>query len=474
MVSFEELGIEKSIVKALKETGIEQPFPIQESIIPLILKGEDVIGRLNTGTGKTAAFVLPMLSKLNPKNFLQGLILVPTRELAIQITSTINQLVKYSNLRSVAIYGGQNFQMQRKILNKGVNIVVATPGRLLDHMNQGTITLSKINFLVLDEADRMLDMGFIDDIKDILSYIDSKKQICLFSATMPDSIMQLAKEQMKNPKQISIEKTISQANINQSYLMLYEKDKFQQLVSTLKPISNNGNSHIIVFTATKQRARDLTYKLRNDDFFVDSIHGDLNQRQRESTLARFRNKKFNILIATDVASRGLDITTVSHIINYDIPDDAETYFHRIGRTARAGANGTALSFVSQHDMFTLRKIQNIAANSLKNLNTEYGIEVDFKFNSAPRPNRFRSNYGRRGYSQSRVPGEQRSRNNYDNSGSSRYSSRNNYDNSGSSRYSSRNNYDNSGSSSSSGYPSRRLSGITRPLGRKNNYNRDSN
>jgi ATP-dependent RNA helicase DeaD len=460
LVSFEELGIEKSIVKALKETGIEQPFPIQESIIPLILKGEDVIGRSNTGTGKTAAFVLPMLSKLNPKNFLQGLILVPTRELAIQITSTINELVKYSNLRSVAIYGGQNFQMQRKILNKGVNIVVATPGRLLDHMNQGTITLSKINFLVLDEADRMLDMGFIDDIKDILSYIDSKKQICLFSATMPDSIMQLAKEQMKNPKQISIEKTISQANINQSYLMLYEKDKFQQLVSTLKPISSNGNSHIIVFTATKQRARDLTYKLRNDDFFVDSIHGDLNQRQRESTLARFRNKKFNILIATDVASRGLDITTVSHIINYDIPDDAETYFHRIGRTARAGANGTALSFVSQHDMFTLRKIQNIAANSLKNLNTEYGIEVDFKFNSAPRPNRFRSNYGRRGYSQNRVPGEQRSRNNYDNSGGSRYSSRNNYDN--------------SGSSSSSGYPSRRLSGITRPLGRKNNYNRDSN
>jgi ATP-dependent RNA helicase DeaD len=386
--------------------------------------------------------------------------LVPTRELAIQITSTINELVKYSNLRSVAIYGGQNFQMQRKILNKGVNIVVATPGRLLDHMNQGTITLSKINFLVLDEADRMLDMGFIDDIKDILSYIDSKKQICLFSATMPDSIMQLAKEQMKNPKQISIEKTISQANINQSYLMLYEKDKFQQLVSTLKPISSNGNSHIIVFTATKQRARDLTYKLRNDDFYVDSIHGDLNQRQRENTLARFRNKKFNILIATDVASRGLDITTVSHIINYDIPDDAETYFHRIGRTARAGANGTALSFVSQHDMYTLRKIQNIAANSLKNLNTEYGIEVDFKFNSAPRPNRFRSNYGRRGYSQNRVPGEQRSRNNYDNSGGSRYSSRNNYDN--------------SGSSSSNGYPSRRLSGITRPLGRKNNYNRDSN
>ncbi len=477
MVSFEELGIEKSIVKALTETGIEQPFPIQESIIPLILKGEDVIGRSNTGTGKTAAFVLPMLSKLNPNNFLQALILVPTRELAVQITSTINQLVKYSNLRSVAIYGGQNYQMQKKILNKGVNIVVATPGRLLDHMNQRTINLSKINFLVLDEADRMLDMGFIDDIKEILSNIDSKKQICLFSATMPDSIVQLAKEHMKNPKQISIEKTISQANINQSYLLLNEKDKFKQLVNTLKPISKKDESHIIVFTATKQRARDLTYKLRDDDFYAESIHGDLNQRQRETTLSKFRNKRFNILIATDVASRGLDITSVSHIINYDIPDDAETYFHRIGRTARAGANGIALSFVSQHDMFTLRKIQNIAKNSLKNLNTEYGIEVDFDLNSAPRPNRFRSNYGRssgggygggrsrgssygrssggggyggggygggddgddrRGYGRNKITAEQRSRNNYD---------------------------------GNSKYQSRRLDGLTKPLGRRNNYSR---
>jgi ATP-dependent RNA helicase DeaD len=464
LVSFEELGIEKSIVKALKETGIEQPFPIQESIIPLILKGEDVIGRSNTGTGKTAAFVLPMLSKLNPKNFLQALILVPTRELAVQITSTINQLVKYSSLKSVAIYGGQNIQMQKKILNRGVNIVVATPGRLLDHMNQGTINLSKISFLVLDEADRMLDMGFIDDIKEILSYIDNKKQICLFSATMPESIVQLAKEQMNSPKQISIEKTISQENINQSYLLLNERDKFKQLVSTLKPISSEKDSHVIVFTATKQRARDLTYKLRDDDFFVESIHGDLNQRQRESTLSRFRSKRFNILIATDVASRGLDIATVSHIINYDIPDDAETYFHRIGRTARAGANGIALSFVSQHDMFTLRKIQNIAKNSLKNLNTEYGIEVDFNVNSPARPNRFRSNYGRgrssyggggyggggyggrndgdggsrrrSSYGRSKIPAEQTARNNYD---SNKYQSR--------------------------------LNGITKPLGRRNNYNR---
>ncbi len=502
MVSFEELGIEKSIVKALTETGIEQPFPIQESIIPLILKGEDVIGRSNTGTGKTAAFVLPMLSKLNPNNFLQALILVPTRELAVQITSTISQLVKYSNLRSVAIYGGQNYQMQKKILNKGVNIVVATPGRLLDHMNQGTINLSKINFLVLDEADRMLDMGFIDDIKEILSNIDNKKQICLFSATMPDSIVQLAKEHMKNPKQISIEKTISQANINQSYLLLNEKDKFKQLVNTLKPISNKDESHIIVFTATKQRARDLTYKLRDDDFYVESIHGDLNQRQRESTLSRFRNKRFNILIATDVASRGLDITSVSHIINYDIPDDAETYFHRIGRTARAGANGTALSFVSQHDMFTLRKIQNIAKNSLKNLNTEYGIEVDFNLNSAPRPNRFRSNYGRGGGGYGGSSGGRsysRGGGGYGGYGGGGYGSRRNYGSDGRSSGSggggygrsggdsgssdgydkrgygrsripaeqrSRNNYDNNGK-----YQSRRLDGLTKPLGRRNNYSR---
>jgi ATP-dependent RNA helicase DeaD len=465
--TFEELGIEKFIVKALKENGIEQPFPIQESIIPLILKGEDVIGRSNTGTGKTAAFVAPLLSKINPQNHLQGLILAPTRELAIQITDTINQFVKYSSIRATSIYGGQNFQVQKKILSRGVNIVVATPGRLLDHISHGTISLNKINFVVLDEADRMLDMGFIEDIKDILSYISNDKQICLFSATMPDSIIQLAKEYMKNPKQINIEKTISQTNINQSYLLLYDKDKYKQLVNTLKPISQNKDTHVIVFAATKQRTRDLAFKLRNENFFVDSIHGDLNQRQRENTLARFRNKKFNILIATDVASRGLDITTVSHIINYDLPDDVETYFHRIGRTARAGAQGTSLSFVSQNDMFTLRKIQNITQNSLKNLNTELGIEVDFKDSigsGGPRNNRYRSSYQKRDYGRNRFSGGggYRSRGSDSRYGGGGSDSR--YGGGGSdSRY--------GGGGSDSRYNSR-LNGITKPLGRRNSYNKE--
>ena len=471
MSTFEELGIEKFIVKALKENGIEQPFPIQESIIPLILKGEDVIGRSNTGTGKTAAFVAPLLSKINPQNHLQGLILAPTRELAIQITDTINQFVKYSSIRATSIYGGQNFQVQKKILSRGVNIVVATPGRLLDHISHGTISLNKINFVVLDEADRMLDMGFIEDIKDILSYISNDKQICLFSATMPDSIIQLAKEYMKNPKQINIEKTISQTNINQSYLLLYDKDKYKQLVNTLKPISQNKDTHVIVFAATKQRTRDLAFKLRNENFFVDSIHGDLNQRQRENTLARFRNKKFNILIATDVASRGLDITTVSHIINYDLPDDVETYFHRIGRTARAGAQGTSLSFVSQNDMFTLRKIQNITQNSLKNLNTELGIEVDFKDSigsGGPRNNRYKSSYQKRDYGRNRFSGGggYRSRGSDSRYGGSdsRYGGSDSRYGGGDSRYG-------GGGGSDSRYNSR-LNGITKPLGRRNSYNKE--
>ncbi|HEY6536360.1 MAG TPA: DEAD/DEAH box helicase [Candidatus Nitrosocosmicus sp.] len=491
MITFEELGIEDFIIRALKENGIEQPFPIQESIIPLILKGEDVIGRSNTGTGKTAAFVLPLLSKIDPKNYLQGLILAPTRELAVQITDTINQFVKYCPIRATAIYGGQNFQIQKKILSRGVNIVVATPGRLLDHISHGTISLNKINFVVLDEADRMLDMGFVEDIKDILSYIKSDKQICLFSATMPDSIIQLAKEYMKNPKQINIEKTISQTNINQSYLLLYDKDKFKQLVNTLKPISTNKDTHVIVFAATKQRCRELTFKLKDENFYVESIHGDLNQRQRENTLSRFRNKKFNILIATDVASRGLDITTVSHIINYDLPDDVETYFHRIGRTARAGAQGTSLSFVSQSDMFTLRKIQNITKNSLKNLNTELGIEVDFKdIAGSPRNNRYRSNQrrdygggggGRDNYGRNRFQsgGEYRPRNrSYNDRGSSGgggggygssgggggYGHRRDRDNDG---------YDGYGYGRNGGRDNRyhaNLKGITKPLGRKDNTN----
>jgi len=468
--TFEELGIEKSIVKALKENGIEQPFPIQESIIPLILKGEDVIGRSNTGTGKTAAFVAPLLSKIDPKNYLQGLILAPTRELAIQITDTINQFVKYSPIKATSIYGGQNFQVQKKILSRGVNIVVATPGRLLDHISHGTILLNKINFVVLDEADRMLDMGFIEDIKDILSYIKAEKQICLFSATMPESILRLSKEYMKNPKQVNIEKTISQENINQSYLLIYEKDKFKQLVNTLKPISTNKDTHVIVFAATKQRTRDLSFKLRNENFFVDTIHGDLNQRQRENTLSRFRNKKFNILIATDVASRGLDITTVSHIINYDLPDDVETYFHRIGRTARAGAQGTSLTFVSQNDMYILRKIQNITQNSLKNLNADLGIEVDFNDSTGgagPRNNRFRSSYQRREYGQNRYSEEYRPRNNYGSGGGGGGGGYGNRE------YRPRNNYGSGGG----GYDKEdryqsRLKGITKPLGRRNNYDKE--
>jgi ATP-dependent RNA helicase DeaD len=391
--------------------------------------------------------------------------LAPTRELAIQITDTINQFVKYISIKATAIYGGQNFQIQKKILSRGVNIVVATPGRLLDHISHGTISLNKINFVVLDEADRMLDMGFVEDIKDILSYINTDRQICLFSATMPDSIIQLAKEYMKDPKQINIEKTISQTNINQSYLLIYEKDKFKQLINTLKPISTNKETHVIVFTATKQRARDLALKLKNENFYVESIHGDLNQRQRENTLSRFRNKKFNILIATDVAARGLDITTVSHIINYDLPDDVETYFHRIGRTARAGAQGTSLSFVSQNDMFTLRKIQNITKNSLKNLNAELGIEVDFNHLTTTSANMSRSGRFRSGYQKREYGGGNRSR--YF-SGRD-YKSRNSGYGYGRNRDRDRDSADGYGGyeDNDNRYHSR-LKGITKPLGRRNN------
>jgi ATP-dependent RNA helicase DeaD len=276
---------------------------------------------------------------------------------------------------------------------------------------------------------------------------------------MPDSIIQLAKEYMKNPKQINIEKTISQTNINQSYLLIHEKDKFKQLLNTLKPISTNKDTHVIVFTATKQRARDLAFKLKNENFYVESIHGDLNQRQRENTLSRFRNKKFNILIATDVAARGLDITTVSHIINYDLPDDVETYFHRIGRTARAGAQGTSLSFVSQNDMFTLRKIQNITKNSLKSLNAELGIEVDFNYNSAPNTsrNRFRSGYQKREYGsggRGRFSGGRDFRPR--NSGGYGYGRDRNRDNNGYGSDDNENRYHS------------RLNGITKPLGRRSN------
>src|ERR671922_588668 len=371
--TFQELGIDVDTTKALKESGYEDPFPIQQEAIPLMLKGIDVIGQAHTGTGKTAAFALPILTKIKRRGPIQALILVPTRELAVQVTVEINKFAKYTGIRTVSIYGGQSIGIQHDQLRKGVQILVATPGRLIDHIKQGSIDLENVKFVVLDEADRMLDMGFIDDIKFILFYVNEERQTCLFSATMPPEILRLAQEYMKDREEIRLnEEEFSLDSIDQSYLMVYEKEKFKHLCDFIR---TRDKKQTIVFAATKQRAHRLASELKREGFKAITIHGDLSQRQRDNAMYRFKKGEDDILVATDIAARGIDVPAVGHVINYDIPEDPLIYFHRIGRTARAGSTGKAISLVSQDRINDFERILSKTEQPIRKLNEEMGIVV---------------------------------------------------------------------------------------------------
>src|SRR3989454_6578391 len=371
--TFEELGLSAQLLKALSENGFEAPFPIQEAAIPLVLEGKDVVGQAHTGTGKTAAFGLPILQKIKPDGPVQALILAPTRELAVQVATEINRFARYIGTKAVAIYGGQSINMQLDRLRHGVQIVVATPGRLIDHIKQGSIQLDDVGFVVLDEADRMLDMGFIDDIKFILFYVSEDRQTCLFSATMPPEILRLAQDYMKEPQEIRLnEEELSLDTIDQSYLIVHEKEKFKHLCHFIK---NRDQKQTIVFAATKQRTQRLAAELKQEGFKAITIHGDLSQKQRDIAMYRFKRGNEDILVATDLAARGIDVPAVGHVINYDIPEDPLIYFHRIGRTARAGATGKAISLVSQDRIDNFGRILRQTEQPVHKLNEEMGIEV---------------------------------------------------------------------------------------------------
>ena len=371
--TFQELGMSAEILKALKENKFDTPFPIQEAAIPLILKGMDVIGQAHTGTGKTAAFSLPILSKIKRNGPIQVLILVPTRELAVQVTNEISKFVRYTGIRSVSIYGGQSIGLQHDLLSRGAQIVVATPGRLIDHLKRGSIQLDDVRFVVLDEADRMLDMGFVEDIKFILFYVSEDRQTCLFSATMPPEILRLAQDYMKEPKEIRLnEEELSLNTIDQSYLIVHEGEKFKHLCNFIK---NRDKKQTIVFAATKQRTQRLANELKQEGFRAITIHGDLSQKQRDIAMYRFKRGNEDILVATDIAARGIDVPAVGHVINYDIPEDPLIYFHRIGRTARAGATGKAISLVSQDRIDNFGRILRQTELPVHKLNEEMGIEI---------------------------------------------------------------------------------------------------
>jgi ATP-dependent RNA helicase DeaD len=366
MKKFEELPIMGEILRGLSECGFREMFPIQVAVIGPLLEGRDVIGQAKTGTGKTAAFGVPMVQMINRSgNDVQGLILVPTRELAQQVASDLNRYGKYLSVRTLAVYGGQPIYGQMEALQGTVHIVVGTPGRVIDHISRGTLVLDNVRMVVLDEADRMLDMGFRDDIEFILQRTPSERQTAMFSATMPDEILDLASQHMYNPEKFLVSRDeIAVEEIEQLYRLVDPERKFQALCDIM---AQKSVSRALIFCSTKIGADRLASRLNRIRRDIAVIHGDLTQGQRERALNDFRRGRVRFLVATDVASRGLDIEGLSHVVNYDVPNDPLLYFHRIGRTGRAGATGMAVTLVSRREMGDLKRIQGMTNTRIHEL-----------------------------------------------------------------------------------------------------------
>jgi ATP-dependent RNA helicase DeaD len=356
MTTFHELGISRPIQRAITDMGFEEASPIQEKAIPIALSGKDIIGQAQTGTGKTAAFGIPILEKIDTgKDNIQAIAIAPTRELAIQVSEEINRLAKYTGIHSLPIYGGQSIDRQIKALKKHPHIITGTPGRLLDHIKRKTLRLERVSMVVLDEADEMLDMGFLEDIERILKETPKEKQTLLFSATMPRPIQNLAEKFMIHPELIKIQaKEVTAPTVEQVYYEVNERQKFDVL-SRLLDVENPELA--IIFGRTKRRVDELNDALNKRGYMADGLHGDLNQRQRDVVMNKFRQGNIDILVATDVAARGIDVSGVTHVYNFDIPQDPESYVHRIGRTGRAGKTGVAVTFITPREMGQLRSIE---------------------------------------------------------------------------------------------------------------------
>ena len=358
-LNFSDLGLDDQLLEVVKRTGFEEPTPIQSKTIPLVLSGIDVIGQAQTGTGKTAAFGLPLLQKIDySRREIQALVISPTRELAIQTQEEIFKLGKEKLAKVQAVFGGANIVRQIKQLkNYPPHILVGTPGRLLDHLQRRTVNLSKVETLVLDEADEMLDMGFLDDISKIIAQIPKKRQTLLFSATMPPAILKVGKRFMNHPEIVKIKNQQLTADlVDQFFVKVRENEKFDVMTRILDV---QAPELTIVFGRTKRRVDELSRGLVARGYDAAGIHGDLSQQQRSAVLKKFRNGDLDILVATDVAARGLDISGVSHVYNYDIPQDPESYVHRIGRTGRAGHQGISVTFVTPNEMDYLRVIEKL-------------------------------------------------------------------------------------------------------------------
>ncbi len=359
-MKFTDLGLHPTVNEALEAMGFEDPTPVQEQAIPEILKKNDVIACAQTGTGKTAAFLLPIIHQIasGQGGNLNTIIIAPTRELAQQIDQQLEGFAYFSGISSIAIYGGGTgsvFDQEKTALTEGADIIVATPGRLLSHLNLGYAKLDNVKHLILDEADRMMDMGFNDDIKKIIEYLPKKKQTIMFSATMPPKIRSLAKVSMVNPVEINIAISKMAEGVVQEAFLAHDDQKIPLLESLLK--DKKDLRSIVIFTSRKVNVNDIKRNLRKLGLDADGIQSDLNQAEREEVLRRFKNQKLKILVGTDIISRGIDIDSIDLVINYDVPGDAEDYVHRVGRTARAQSTGTAWTFINQRDVYNFQKIE---------------------------------------------------------------------------------------------------------------------
>jgi ATP-dependent RNA helicase DeaD len=361
--TFNEFGLEPKVLRAITEMGFEESTPIQEITIPLAMENRDLIGQAQTGTGKTAAFGVPLIHKIEQvEDRIVALIMCPTRELAIQVAEEIAKLGRFKGIRSLPIYGGQDIVKQIRALKKRPQIIIGTPGRLLDHINRKTIKLDDVKTVILDEADEMLDMGFMEDIQSILKLVPADRHTMLFSATMPANIQKLAQQFLRNPEHVSvIPKHVSAPLIQQSYIEVHEKQKFEALSRLL---DMEAPDLAIIFGRTKRRVDELSEALQKRGYSAEGLHGDLSQNQRDNVMRKFRDGSIDVLVATDVAARGLDVSGVSHVINFDLPQDPESYVHRIGRTGRAGKEGTAWTFVTPRELDHLHFIEKLTRQKI--------------------------------------------------------------------------------------------------------------
>lgn len=382
-MTFKEFGLDESLLEGIEASGYENATPVQEQVIPLILNGKDIIASAQTGTGKTAAFLLPIVNRLlasRNDDTVNALVIVPTRELAVQIAQNLEGLSYFTPISSIAVYGGgdgSNFSTEKQALSRGADVVICTPGRMIAHLNMGYVKMNGLQYLVLDEADRMLDMGFYDDIMKIISFLPPKRQNLLFSATMPVKIRDLARKILHEPAEINIAISKPPAKIVQEAFVVYETQKIPLVKWLLK--STNLKSTLI-FCSKKHNVKQLTMELKRSHFNVKEIHSDLEQADREQVLLEFKSRRLPILVATDILSRGIDIDNIEMVINYDVPNDGEDYIHRIGRTARAETDGVAFTFISEKEQNKFRTIEDLLGSPVKK------AEVPGQFGASPEYN----------------------------------------------------------------------------------------